>query len=69
LGAFGVVTKSERTGGTAVKKVPAPKFVTTVEATVSPLPAQIQEPLGELVGAAREGLLGLSVGTVMSRTG
>ena len=28
----------------------------------SPLPAQIQEALGELVGGAREGLLALSVG-------
>src|SRR3954469_18647046 len=27
-----------------------------------PLPAEIQEALGELVGAAREGLLALSVG-------
>jgi putative transposase len=45
-----------------VKKVPAPKVVTTVEASESPLPAEIQEALGELVGAAREGLLALSVG-------
>jgi putative transposase len=28
----------------------------------SPLPAEIQDALGELVGAAREGLLALSVG-------
>ena len=45
-----------------MRKVPAPKVVTTLEATESPLPAQIQEALGELVGAAREGLLALSVG-------
>jgi putative transposase len=45
-----------------MRKVPAPKVVTTVEASESPLPAQIQEALGELVGAAREGLLALSVG-------
>ena len=45
-----------------MKKVPAPKVVTAVEAAESPLPAQIQEALGELVGAAREGLLALSVG-------
>src|SRR5215216_4384879 len=45
-----------------MRKVPAPKVVTTVEATESPLPGQIQEALGELVGAAREGLLALSVG-------
>jgi transposase-like protein len=45
-----------------MKKVPAPKVVTTSEASESPLPPQIQEALGELVGAAREGLLALSVG-------
>ena len=45
-----------------MRKVPAPRVVTTLEATESPLPAQIQEALGELVGAAREGLLALSVG-------
>ena len=45
-----------------MKKVPAPKVVTTLEATESPLPPQVQEALGELVGAAREGLLALSVG-------
>ena len=45
-----------------MKKVTAPKVVTTSEASESPLPAEIQEALGELVGAAREGLLALSVG-------
>jgi len=45
-----------------MKKVPAPKVVTALEATESPLPPQVQEALGELVGAAREGLLALSVG-------
>jgi hypothetical protein len=45
-----------------VKKVPASKVVTTLEAAESPLPPQVQEALGELVGAAREGLLALSVG-------
>src|SRR5215210_1908766 len=45
-----------------MKKVSAAKVVTTVEAIESPLPAQIQDALGELVGAAREGLLALSVG-------
>ena len=45
-----------------MKKVSVPKVVTTLEATESPLPPQIQEALGELVGAAREGLLALSVG-------
>jgi len=45
-----------------MKKVPAAKVVTTLEAIESPLPPRIQEALGELVGAAREGLLTLSVG-------
>ncbi|HEY6399634.1 MAG TPA: IS256 family transposase [Solirubrobacteraceae bacterium] len=45
-----------------MKKVPAPEVVTMLEASESPLPPQIQEALGELVGAAREGLLALSVG-------
>jgi hypothetical protein len=45
-----------------MSKVSAPKVVPAVEAAESPLPARIQEALGELVGAAREGLLALSVG-------
>jgi putative transposase len=45
-----------------MRKVSVPKVVTAVEALESPLPPQIQEALGELVGAAREGLLALSVG-------
>jgi len=45
-----------------MKKVSVPKVVTTAAEIGSPLPAQIQEALGELVGAAREGLLALSVG-------
>jgi len=45
-----------------MKKVPGPKVVTTSQASEMPLPPQIQEALGELVGAAREGLLALSVG-------
>jgi putative transposase len=45
-----------------MKKVTGPQVVTTAEALESPLPAEIQEALGELVGAAREGLLALSVG-------
>ncbi len=45
-----------------MKKVSASKVVTTAAAIESPLPPQIQEALGELVGAAREGLLALSVG-------
>ena len=45
-----------------MKKVPAPGVVTTLQASEMPLPPKIQEALGELVGAAREGLLALSVG-------
>jgi putative transposase len=45
-----------------VKKVPAAKVVTSVPASEMPLPRQVQEALGELVGAAREGLLALGVG-------
>jgi len=45
-----------------MEKVPAAKVVTDLEAPESPLPPQIQEALGELVGAAKEGLLALSVG-------
>jgi putative transposase len=49
-----------------MQKVPSPKVVTTLEAPESPLPPKIQEALGELVGAAREGLLALSVGVGLS---
>ena len=45
-----------------MKKVSGPQVVTSAEASEMPLPAEIQEALGELVGAAREGLLALSVG-------
>src|SRR3954453_1517317 len=45
-----------------MRKVPAPKVVTALEASECPLPAPVQDALGELVGAAREGLLALSVG-------
>jgi hypothetical protein len=38
-----------------MKKVSGPQVVTPVEASESPLPAEIQEALGELVRAAREG--------------
>ncbi len=39
--------------------VPAEQAVTRIE---HPLPARVQEALGELVGVAQEGLLALSVG-------
>ncbi len=45
-----------------MKKVSGPEVVSAVEASEMLLPAEIQEALGELVGAAREGLLALSVG-------
>ena len=45
-----------------MKKVSGSKVVTAVEASELPLPAEIQDALGELVGAARDGLLALSVG-------
>ena len=45
-----------------MKKVSGPQVVTEAEAVELPLPAEIQQALGELVGAAREGLLALSVG-------
>ena len=45
-----------------MKKVPVAQVVTSLEASEGPLPRPVQEVLGELVGAAREGLLALSVG-------
>ena len=45
-----------------MKKVSGPRVVTAPGAAENPLPPRIQEALGELVGAAREGLLALSVG-------
>jgi transposase-like protein len=45
-----------------MKKVSGAEVVATVGARESALPPEIQEALGELVGAAREGLLALSVG-------
>src|SRR3954447_24774238 len=45
-----------------MRKVPAAEVVSAFEAAERPLPPQILEALGELVGAAREGLLALSVG-------
>src|SRR3954453_12996247 len=49
-----------------MRKVPAVKVVSALEASESSLPPQVQEALGELVGAAREGLLALSVGVGLS---
>jgi hypothetical protein len=41
--------------------VSAVKVVTAEDAVEEPLPARVQEALGQLVGAAKEGLLALSV--------
>jgi hypothetical protein len=57
LGAFGATKpKSERTGGAAMKKVSGSQVVSSREALECPLAPRIQEALGGLVGAAREGL-------------
>ena len=45
-----------------MRKVSGPTVGTAAAASECALPLQIQEALGELVGAAREGLLALSVG-------
>ena len=45
-----------------MEKVSGPQVVTSAEASQMSLPTEIQEALGELVGAAREGLLAVSVG-------
>ena len=49
-----------------MKKVSGPQVVSRAEPLERPLPAEIQEALGELVGAARDGLLALSVGVGLS---
>jgi hypothetical protein len=45
-----------------MENVSGSQVVTSAEVSELPLPAEIQEALGELVGAARDGLLALSVG-------
>ena len=49
-----------------MKKVSNPQVVNALRVPENPLPPQIQEALGELVGAAKEGLLALSVGVGLS---
>ena len=49
-----------------MRKVSVAKVVMSAEASEMALPAEIQEALGELVGAARGGLLALSVGVGLS---
>jgi len=44
-----------------MKKASGSQVVTSAEGSEMPLPAAVQEALGELVGAAREGLLAVSV--------
>jgi putative transposase len=45
-----------------METVPAVKVVTSEDTVEQPLPPRVQEALGQLVGAAKEGLLALSVG-------
>ncbi len=45
-----------------METVSTSEVVTARDAVKEPLPARIQEALGELVGAAKEGLLADSVG-------
>ncbi len=45
-----------------MQTVSRPGVVTTEQAVEEPLPPRVQETLGQLVGAAKEGLLALSVG-------
>src|SRR6266581_9367001 len=45
-----------------MKTVPAVKVVTATGAVETPLPPRVQQALGQLVAAAKEGLLALSVG-------
>jgi putative transposase len=61
LGGFGATKPSPR-GQDRHEEGIRPKVVTTGEALKLPLPAEIPEALGELAGAARDGLLALSVG-------
>jgi hypothetical protein len=56
-GAFEAIFEIE--GGAAMKTVPP---VTQARPMREELPARVQEALGELAAAAREGLLALSVG-------
>ena len=44
------------------ENVAVAQAATTEKGTGSELPVRVQEPLGELAGAAREGLMALSVG-------
>ena len=61
VGSVRGVKKSETTGGNRHEEGIRPQVDTPAEEREGSLPAEIQEALGELVGAAREGLLALSV--------
>ena len=52
-----------------MQTVPAVKVVTARDAVEEPLPPRVQQALGQLVGAAREGLLALSVGVGLAVLG
>jgi hypothetical protein len=58
LGAFAAIRRKIE-GGTAVKRTVPVAEVATVSQDLS---ARVEDALGELVGAAKEGLLALSVG-------
>src|SRR3954470_10625881 len=62
LAAGRVRNKSIETGGTAVGTVDDEADEVVGEGRIERLPQRVQEALGELAGAAKEGLLALSVG-------
>src|SRR5215217_1252014 len=62
LRAWRVRTSPPRTGGTAAMRTVSSHEVATEPEAASDLPVRVQEALGELADAAKEGLLALSVG-------
>ena len=66
LGAFGASNQVREDRRNRHEEGIRPAGRHPAEALERPLPAEIQEALGELVGAAREGLLALSVGVGLS---
>src|SRR3954463_6282129 len=61
-GSVASANKSIEAGGTAVGTVDHEADEVVGEGRIERLPARVQEALGELAGAAKEGLLALSVG-------
>src|SRR3954454_21750728 len=57
-----VRNRCPRTGGPTAMRTVSAASVAAGEAPVDGLPERVQEALGELAGAAKEGLLALSVG-------